>query len=558
MRVKFLLLAGCAAMLASCTNDPFDEGHVPVSGAPQIHISGSIAQTYTTRVDDGGFCDGDQIGLYGVNYTDKNATQGILLDSGNQVDNARYTSNEELATWESSSAVYYKDAETNIDLYAYYPYAHPESVNNYLFEVERDQSGETEIDGFAQSDFLWGKVENVAPSDSKIKLRFAHKLASVNVVLAEGTGFAAGEFAALSKSVKVANTTRKAIIDLSTGAVTATGEVEREGIAMKATESGFRAVVVPQTISAGTYLFYITIDGINYRYKYSKGDITYQQALQTNFTIYINKKRASGNYELTLGGFEITDWTADIDTYGGEARQYYVVHCDEAGTLEAKIAEAKKNPAKIKNLKVSGKICAVDFYFMRDKMSILQAINLKEAEIVDAWSAHIKLEGASDYTDVFFEGVAPDDYNERRAIISEAYPNCSIANSLTTQLPAHELPDRAFQNRITLVHFAFPEMVTKIGGSAFAGALLSGALIIPNDVVEIGGSAFIGTNISSLKLPHGIKVLGERAFCGCKSLSGTLSLPESLESIGGHCFNGCSMLSGSLTLPHKLTSIPNS
>lgn len=557
MKTKHLLSLA-ALLLAGCSTDPQELDYIAPQGAPQIKIEGVIEQDYLSRVDSNGFCDGDQIGLYGVNYTADNAVAGTLLDSGNQVDNALYTYDITNNAWISSGSIYYKDAQTNIDLYAYYPYAHPESVNNYLFEVERDQSGETEIDGFAQSDFLWGKVENVAPSDSKIKLRFAHKLAAVNVVLAEGTGFAAGEFDALSKSVMVANTTRKAIIDLSTGAVTATGEVEREGIAMKATESGFRAVVVPQTISAGTYLFYITIDGINYRYKYSKGDITYQQALQTNFTITINKKSASGNYELTLGGFEITDWTADIDTYGGEARQYYVVHCDKAGTLEAKIAEAKKNPAKIKNLKVSGKICVTDFYFMRDKMSILQAINLKEAEIVATWKANIKLEGASNYTDVFFEGVAPDDQNERRAIIYEAYPNCSISSNLSTQYLAHEIPHSAFQSKITLVHFAFPEVVTKIGDYAFYDTLLSGALIIPNDVVEIENYAFYGTNISSLKLPHGIKVLGGLAFYGCNSLSGTLSLPESLESIGSACFSGCSMLSGSLTLPHKLTSIPES
>ena len=556
MKTKHLL--GLAALLlAGCSTDPQELDYIAPQGAPQIKIEGVIEQDYLSRVDSNGFCDGDQIGLYGVNYTADNAVAGTLLDSGNQVDNALYTYDIANNAWISSGSIYYKDAQTNIDLYAYYPYAHPESVNNYLFEVERDQSGETEIDGFAQSDFLWGKVENVAPSDSKIKLRFAHKLASVNVVLAEGTGFAAGEFDALSKSVMVANTTRKAIIDLSTGAVTATGEVEREGIAMKATESGFRAVVVPQTISAGTYLFYITIDGINYRYKYSKGDITYQQALQTNFTININKKSASGNYELTLGGFEITDWTADIDTYGGEARQYFVVHQDEPGTLGAKIRATKKNPNKIKNLKISGKIDDRDFQFMRDSMEILQAINLKESEMVEGWYYNVRFSGDSDYTKVYFEGQLPDTNEGRKNPVLERFPNRNIDSwgGVYTTGKAHEIPDNAFNGKISLVYFSFPEKVTKIGGSAFGGTLLSGALIIPNDVVEIGGSAFSGTNITSLSLPHGLKVLGDRVFEDCKSLSGTLSLPESLECIGNRCFIHCSMLSGNLVLPSKISII---
>lgn len=89
----------------------------------------------------------------------------------------------------------------------------------------------------------------------------------------------------------------------------------------------------------------------------------------------------SGDYEFTLTDCDIVDWIADIDTHGGEARQYYVVHQEEPGTLSAKLREAKKNPVKIKNLKISGKIDAADLYFMRDSMTVLQAINLKESKV---------------------------------------------------------------------------------------------------------------------------------------------------------------------------------
>ncbi|MBQ2702791.1 MAG: fimbrillin family protein, partial [Alistipes sp.] len=346
MRAKFLLLAGCAAVLASCTNDPFDEGHVPVSGAPQIHISGSIDQTYTTRVDDGGFCDGDQIGLYGVNYTDNNSVAGELLDEGNQVDNARYTFDEANWKWVSSGNIYYKDAETNIDLYGYYPYGSVNSVSEYAFEVEQDQSGGNAVDGYAMSDFLWGKTENVTPSETKVKIKFSHKMACANVILAEGDGFESGEFERLEKMVLVMNTTRTSTIDLSTGKVTATGKAAREGIVMKSGAEGFRAIVVPQSVDAGQTLFSITINGIPYTFKYKvqnelkewiPASFTYEAGKQSKFTIKINKKKHSGEYEFILTDTEILDWVADLDTHGGEARQYYVVHCEEPGTLEAKI-----------------------------------------------------------------------------------------------------------------------------------------------------------------------------------------------------------------------------
>ena len=492
---------------AACTTDVTDTGGVSIEGTPQIRIDGAINQSYTTRVDDGGFCDGDQIGLYGVNYSEDNTVAGTLVDEGNQVDNARYTYDETNRSWNSSGSVYYKDANTNIDLYAYYPYGGVDSVNGYNFEVAQDQSGNTPTDGYSQSDFLWGKTENVVPSQDKVKIRFNHILACANVVLTEGNGFAEGEFAALEKSVLVMNTSRTAEINLATGIATPTGKAASEGIVMKSNAEGFRAIVVPQSIEAGVALFSITIDGISYRFK-SSDAFTYEAGKQSKFTIKINKKEHSGTYEFVLTDTEIIDWIADIDSHGGEARQYYVVHLDKAGTLGDKIREAQKNPAKIKNLKVSGNINSDDFYFMRDSMTILQSINLKESKI------HGKKENAD------------------------------------------EIPNNAFQGKTSLVNFVFPERVTKIGSSAFSGTLLSGALIIPDDVVEIGYYAFMRTNISSLQLPAGLKVLGSSVFDGCSSLSGSLILPESLESIGEYCFLGCKMLTGSLIIPSKISYIP--
>lgn len=550
-----------AIAMCSCTQDVeiiVPQPSVP-DGAIAININGSISQEYTTRVDDGGFCDGDQIGLYGVNYTDKNATQGVLVDSGNQVDNARYTYNEKSMTWTSSGSVYYKDAETNIDLYAYYPYSNPQSVGAYKFEVAQDQSGENAVDGYGQSDFLWAYAENVTPSSNAIKLRFSHRLSCVNVVLNEGSGFDAGEWDALDKGVLVMSTTRTADIDLSTGVATATGEAALEGIVMKDGAEGFRAIVVPQSVDAGKALLDITVDGVTRRFK-TDAATNYEAGKQTKYTLKVNKKSPSGEFELELAATEIIDWVADLDTHGGEARQYYVVHCEEPGTLEARIKAAGKDAAKIKNLKVSGKIYAGDFYFMRDKMDILQAVNLKECEIVGSWYYNIRFEGDSGYHYEYFPGIMPEDSNECEAMVKERYPDKNIVNwsSRDQSSYGNEIPNSAFEGKSSLTYFVFPEYVTKIGSGAFYGTLLSGALIIPDDVVEIGSSAFQSTKITSLQLPHNLKVLGSSVFAECHSLSGTLSLPESLESMGGSCFHKCAMLSGTLTIPSKLKVIPSS
>ena len=557
MKRKLLFCLSFAALLTvGCTQDINEVELTPSLGVtPQIRIEGSINQEYVSRVDDNGFCTGDQIGLFGVNYTDNNATAGDLLDSGNQVDNARYTYDRENNAWTSSQAVYYKDAETNIDLYGYYPYSAVESVNSYLFEVQQDQSGANSMDGYSLSDFLWGKTSNVTPTEEKITIRYNHMLSCLAVTLKEGEGFAEGEFATLKQSVLVTNTTRQATIDLATGAVTSTGDAASEGIVMKSGDSGYRAIVVPQVVAAGKSLLAITLDGITYRYKYQKGaaDFIFEQGKQTNITLTVKRSAHSGSYEFELTDCAIVDWVADLDSNGGEARQYYVVHCEEPGTLEQKLAEAKKDPAKIKNLKISGKICGVDFQFMRNSMTSLQAVNLKESEIAPAWSAHILPQGDSYYRYVYFVGVAPENSNERTAIIKEAYPNCSI--STFTQYNAHEIPDWAFSGKSTLTYFSFPEKVTKIGGYAFRDcSLLSGALIIPDGVTEIGAEAFDGcSNLTSLSLPIGLEKIDNYAFSECENLSGTLSIPATVTYIGDHTFEYCSGFTGQLVLPENLT-----
>lgn len=546
-------------LLVGCVTDPDDlvPPQVPGSdGDIAINIDGDISQTYTTRVNDGGFCNDDQIGLFGVNYTADNSVAGTLLDEGNQVDNARYTYDEANNKWVATGHIYYKDAETNIDLYAYYPYGSVESVSEYPFEVANDQSGKTAVDGFAQSDFLWGKAENVTPSDAKVRIRFGHRMASANVVLVEGENFADGEWESLEKSVLVMNTTRTATINLATGVVTPTGDVSSEGIVMKENAEGFRAIVVPQSVEAQKALFAISIDGVPYRFK-QDAVFTYEAGMQSNFTITVNKKGYSGDYEFVLTDTEIVDWVADLDTHDGEGRQYYVVHLDEAGTLEQKILADGKNPAKIKNLKVSGEICAGDIYFMRDKMDILKAINLKESEIVEGWSYYVDIANLG-YHREYFGGKMPESENERRAAVRARYPDAGNINFIgTTSLAAHTIPSEAFANKTTLVNFVFPEKVTLIDYRAFSQTMLSGALIIPDDVEVIDVRAFDYTNITSLQLPHNLKVLGERAFDVCTGLAGSLQLPESLESIGSWCFAKCSMLSGSLVLPPKLTLIPD-
>ena len=522
MKSRFLVLCpALAVLLAGCAKEPVVEPVVDDSGLIPLNIDGSINQIQT-KVNAAGFVDKDALGLFAVNYSEENTVAGTLADNGNQADNVKYVFDEAANKWTPTKKVYYKDVNTNVDLYLYYPHqSSVTEVNAANFEVQKDQSSAataSSLSGYEASDFLWGKAVNVTPSENKVAVQLSHKMAAVNVILVEKEGFAEGEFASLEKGIILTNTTRKAKINFATGEVSALGNAQQDGIVMCPQSSGsFRAVVVPQTVEAGEKLFAITIDGVSYGFRNNAASVTYAAGKQTDVTINIKKKTPAGEYELTLGDIKIADWTEDKNTHGGEARQYFVVNLTEAGTLGKVIRSFKKNPDKIRNLKVSGQITTEDFYFMRDSMAILEAINLKEAKVVNA----------------------------------KYYDN---THGWTTRNDI--IPAGAFNNKKTLSHFSFPEKITYIGGSAFSNTSLSGALIIPDDVTKIGTSAFKGTLIGSVAFSPRLDRIGDSAFDTCTSLTGTLTLPETLTYIGDYAFQNCSF-TGELHLPNNLEYIGN-
>lgn len=372
------MLAG-ASLLAGCSDDLFNNGGAP-NDSNRINLSGEIDQLAVTRVNDNGFCDGDVIGVYIVDY-DGN-TPGTLQLSGNRGDNVRHTFDEGAYKWSSAYDLYWKDKHTPIDVYGYYPYGSPESIEAYQFTVERDQStasADGEMGGYEASDFLWGKVANVAPTSSVIRLPMQHRMANARVTLVEGSGFAEGEWAKTEKTVLVANLVREAAINLADGTVTPTGGIERTATIPSKNGDEWRAIVVPQTVQGGTTLFSITIGGIPYKFTKEEA-FTYVAGKMNNFSIRVDKKADTGQYTLTLISESITPWENDLVSHDANARTYIIIN-STAGHLKDSIIAANKDYTQVKNLKITGEINGVDFYFMRDSMTMLQSLNLKEVKI---------------------------------------------------------------------------------------------------------------------------------------------------------------------------------
>lgn len=407
--------------------------------------------------------------------------------------------------------------------------------------------------GYEASDFLWGKVSDVAPTTSVIRLPMAHRMSNARVTLIKGSGFAEGEWANLEKIVLTANVARKASINLSTGEIKTAGAAESTMTIPSRTNDEWRTIVVPQTVAAGTTLFSITIGGVPYKFTKNEA-FTYVSGKMMNFGIKVDKQTGSGAYKLTLVSESITPWENDQVSHDATAKEYIVIN-STAGHLKEAIAAANKDYTKIKNLKITGEINAQDFYFMRDSMEYLAALNLKEVIIKGGTQ---KLTGG-------YVGDYP--YND------------------------YEMPYEALRGMKTLNLIVLPDKLTKIGIAAFADDQnLTGSLIIPEGVTEIEVGAFANCHAmngsisfpstlkyigrkedrwwyggtfarcgfnSKLILPSNLECLKGNAFEECEGLYGELRLPEKLSELGENAFRGCKNFSGNLIIPQNLQKVPN-
>ena len=532
------LLAAGAMLLTGCSDDFFGD-KTEQHDSNRIQLSSDIDQLAVTRVNDNGFCNGDVMGVYIVDY--EGNKPGTLKVNGNRGDNVRHTFDEPNYKWNSAYDLFWKDKHTHIDVYGYYPFANPESIEDYQFEVQKDQSKATEngeMGGYEASDFLWGKVSDVAPTTSVIRLPMAHRMSNARVTLIQGSGFAEGEWANLEKIVLTANVARKASINLSTGEIKTAGSAESTMTIPSRTNDEWRTIVVPQTVAAGTTLFSITIGGVPYKFTKNEA-LTYVAGKMMNFGIKVDKQTGSGAYKLTLVSESITPWENDLVSHDATAKEYIVINSTPGGLKNA-ITAANKDYTQVRNLKITGQINAKDFYFMRDSMLRLSALNLKEVRI---------------------KGWGKNEENEEN--MDDQIPN-SAFYFIQTVGGSNSL------NRIVL-----PDTLKSIGSNAFYGCkYLSGSLIIPEGVTEIKRGAFngcIGLN-GILSLPSTLKKLGNRGeddmgdegtdyyggvFQNCRNLTGNLILPDNLELIRGYCFSGCSGLYGELRLPAKLKRMGN-
>jgi hypothetical protein len=585
-----------------------------------------------TRADEYGFAGGDMMGIYVVDYED--GSPGVLQVEGNRADNVRYTYNATSMSWDGAKDIYWKDNKTSVDIYGYYPYdSKMASVEDYKFSVSARQdlsSTEAGLGGYEASDILWAKCENLRPTSDPATLTYGHLMAGIMVNLQMGDGFDSSEWAGLDKTVLITNTVCDASIDLSRGSVTPVEQAASKTIVPYMYNGQYRAVVVPQSIAAGTELFNITVGGVVYSYS-RKDTMPYTSGKLHKFTIRVDKRSMSGNYGFTIVEESITSWLEDYDFHDGIVREYLVIEVDEPGMLEMKIRDSGRSLENLRNLKITGPLNRDDLRFIGETLSAtLMALNMKEVVIVGNEEERDVLDFGSDlwrtgmfqYLNHF---VFPDKLRKiadctfcRAALVGslvipegveeigvEAFAFCPLTGTLELPSSLKIIRGGAFAWTNLRGSLILPEGLEIIGpnfyggqnygafdGTSFTGLLhlpsslvsygklllpgVTGDIVVPDNVTEITDEAHMNSACTSVTIPEGVKVIGNRAFTnsaiigevhlpstcreiGENSFSQTkirnIVFPEGLSVIGYEAFRGCDRLSGTITLPEKIFKV---
>lgn len=183
------------------------------------------------------------------------------------------------------------------------------------------------------------------------------------------------------------------------------------------------------------------------------------------------------------------------------------VNVTTAGTLSSLLT--REEYTTITNLTITGNIDTRDFKFLRDKMTKLTVLNIKEATI-------------------------------------QAYNGTDGTSTLTNSYPPNEIPDFAFswlngKGKETLTSIVLPDFTRSIGNSAFGSCYGLTSITIPNPVKLIGFGAFCCcSGLTSVTIGNSVTSIGDEAFSLCKLTS--IELPNSITIIGYGAFSGCFQL----------------
>ena len=251
-----------------------------------------------TRATASAFEPGDAIGVYVTKYIGDTSTP--LQVSGNYGNNSKAVFDG--SVWNCSPAIYWD--ESKFDVYAYYPYDKPASVDNYAFTIALDQTiPETadSLSSYEASDFLWAKTTGVSRMDV-VPLTFQHRMSRFVICLQKGEDYT-GDIPS-DAVVKIHNTIPVADIDLASGIATKNAYESAQSITARKDDIGlYSAIIVPQRIETRRPLVEVLVSGVSYLVE---STFVFKSGTQHTMTITLNNN--PDQVKIEIGGEISSGW----------------------------------------------------------------------------------------------------------------------------------------------------------------------------------------------------------------------------------------------------------
>lgn len=202
--------------------------------------------------------------------------------------------------------MYYPEDNSTVNFYAVHPYT--AGITLGATETWTDFSikpNQHDVVNYLKSDLLYASKSNISRTKSKVALTFSHKLSKINFTIKSGNHIDMRELTGIG----VINVKPSTQIDINTGAIKEASGTPIEVISAPSTPAatansnvtGIETIIIPQTIAAGSKLFKVTIDGVNYYYT-NPDAVAFEGGNCYNYVLTINQT----GIEVSS---TITDWT---------------------------------------------------------------------------------------------------------------------------------------------------------------------------------------------------------------------------------------------------------
>lgn len=256
MKNIYLFIIAVALLCVGCNKD----GATVLPEDDAMHFE---AFHPATRATAAAFEQGDRIGLYVTEYSGETAPP--LQISGNWANNVSATLGG--AEWVTAKKIFWSD--NKMDVYGYYPYMTPVSIDAQPFSISLDQSTERngdELGGYEASDFLWAKVAGAEQSAESVSLQFRHRCSKIQILLVKGPDYE-GDLPEESE-LFIHSVVPTATIDFTTGAVTKDIFGELATVKARKVDAGtFEAVMIPQMQTSRLPFIELISNGVSYLFE---------------------------------------------------------------------------------------------------------------------------------------------------------------------------------------------------------------------------------------------------------------------------------------------------